>query len=126
MVLTLVFAAVAFALAVIGVYGVLTWAVTQRFGEIGVRLALGARAGDIVGMVLAQGGRLIAIGSALGLVGAAAIGRVLAAQIRTVSAFDPAVLVGAVLALAAAALIASWLPARRAGSTDPMIALRAE
>ncbi len=126
MVLTLVFAAVAFTLAVIGVYGVLTWAVTQRFGEIGVRIALGARARDIVRMVLAQGGKLIAIGSALGLVGAAAIGRVLASQVRTVSAFDPVVLVGAVLALAAAALIASWLPARRAGNTDPMIALRAE
>ncbi len=71
MVLTLVFAAVAFTLAVIGVYGVLTWAVTQRFGELGVRIALGARGRDIVGMVLAQGGKLIAIGSALGLVGAA-------------------------------------------------------
>jgi putative ABC transport system permease protein len=126
MVLTLVFAAVAFALAVIGVYGVLTWAVTQRFGELGVRIALGARARDIVAMVLAQGGKLIAIGSALGLVGAGVIGRVLASQVRTVSAFDPAVLLGAVLALAAAALLASWLPARRAGNTDPMVALRTE
>jgi predicted permease len=126
MVLTLVFAAVAFALAVIGVYGVLTWAVTQRFGELGVRIALGARARDIVAMVLAQGGKLIAIGSALGLVGAGVIGRVLASQVRTVSAFDPAVLLGAVLALAAAALLASWLPARRAGNTDPIVALRTE
>jgi len=126
MVLTLVFAAVAFALAVIGVYAVLTWAATQRFAEIGVRLALGARAGDIVRMVVTQGGQLVAIGSVLGLAGAIAIGRVLASQVRTVSAFDPMVLAGAVLALAAAALIASWLPARRAGRTDPMIALRAE
>ena len=126
MVLTLVFAAVAFTLAVIGIYGVLTWAVTQRFAEIGVRVALGARTRDVVRMVLAQGGKLIAIGSAIGLVGAAVIGRVLASQIRSVSAFDPAVLVGAVLVLAAAALIASWLPARRAGNTDPLIALRAE
>ncbi len=126
MVLTMVFAAVAFTLAVIGVYGVLTWAVTQRFAEIGVRVALGAQTRDVVRMVLAQGGKLIAVGSALGLVGAAAIGRVLASQIRNVSAFDPAVLVGAVLVLAAAALIASWLPARRAGNTDPLIALRAE
>jgi hypothetical protein len=126
MVLTLVFAAVAFTLAVIGVYGVLTWAVTQRFGELGVRIALGARGRDIVGMVLAQGGKLIGIGSALGLIGAAAIGRVLASQIRTVSALDPAVLAAAVLVLAIAALVASWLPARRAGNTDPMIALRTE
>ena len=126
MVLTLVFAAVAFTLAVIGVYGVLTWAVTQRFGELGVRIALGARARDIVGMVLVQGGKLIAIGSALGLVGAGVIGRVLASQVRTVSAFDPSVLAGAMLALATAALFASWLPARRAGNTDPMVALRSE
>jgi putative ABC transport system permease protein len=126
MVLTLVFAAVAFTLAVIGVYGVLTWAVTQRFGELGVRIALGARSRDIVGMVLAQGGKLIAIGSGLGLVGAAAIGRVLASQIRTVSALDPAVLAAAVLALGVAALFASWLPARRAGNTDPMVALRTQ
>ena len=126
MVLTLVFAAVAFALAVIGVYGVLTWAVTQRFGELGVRIALGARGRDIVGLVLAQGGKLIAIGSALGLVGAAVIGRVLASQIRTVDALDPGVLAAAVLALGVAALFASWLPARRAGNTDPMVALRTE
>jgi ABC-type antimicrobial peptide transport system permease subunit len=126
MVLTLAFAAVALALAVIGVYGVLTWAVTQRFSELGIRVALGARTTDIVRMVLGQGGRLIAIGSALGLVGAAAIGRVLASQVRTVSAFDPAALFGSVIVLAAAALLASWLPARRAGNTDPMIALRAD
>jgi len=126
MVLTLVFAAVAFTLAVIGVYGVLTWAVTQRLGEIGVRIALGARGGDIVRMVLAQGGKLIALGSAIGLVGAAAIGRALASEVRSVSALDPAVLAAAVLALAIAALFASWLPARRAGNTDPMIALRAD
>jgi predicted permease len=126
MVLTLVFAAVAFTLAVIGVYGVLNWAVTQRFGEIGVRLALGAQARDVVRMVLAQGGKLIAIGMAFGILGAAAVGRVLAAQVHGVKALDPAVLAAAVLALAAAALIASWLPARRAGNTDPLVALRAE
>jgi ABC-type antimicrobial peptide transport system permease subunit len=126
MVLTLVFAAVAFTLAVIGVYGVLTWAVTQRFAEIGVRLALGAQARDVVRMVLVQGGKLIAIGTAFGVVGAAAIGRVLAAQVNGVSALDPAVLAGAVVALVAAALVASWLPARRAARTDPMLALRAE
>jgi predicted permease len=126
MVLALAFAAVAFTLAVIGVYAVLTWAATQRLAEIGVRLALGARTRDIVRMVVTQGGKLVAIGSVLGLAGAAVVGRVLAAQMRTVSALDPAVLTGAVVAVAAAALIASWLPARRAGNTDPTIALRAE
>jgi ABC-type antimicrobial peptide transport system permease subunit len=126
MALTLVFAAVAFALAVIGVYGVLTWAATQRFAEFGVRLALGAQGHDIVRMVLGQGGRLIALGCALGVGGAAVLGRVLASQLQVVSALDPAVLGGAVAALAGAALLASWLPARRAGRTDPMIALRSE
>jgi predicted permease len=126
MVLTVVFAAVAFALAVIGVYAVLTWAATQRFAEIGVRLALGAETRDIVRMVVAHGGKLVLIGSALGLGGAIAIGRILASQMRTVSAFDPEVLAAAVLALAAAALLASWLPARRAGNTDPTTALRSE
>jgi putative ABC transport system permease protein len=126
MVLTLVFAAVAFTLAVIGIYGVLTWAVTQRFAEIGVRLALGAQVRDIVRMVLTQGGKLIAIGVAFGIVGAAVIGRVLAAQVPGVAAIDTAVIAGSVVALAAAALIATWLPARRAGRTDPMITLRSD
>jgi predicted permease len=126
MVLTLVFAAVAFTLAIIGVYGVLTWAVTQRFAEIGVRLALGAQVHDIVRMVLTQGGKLIAIGTAFGVIGAAGIGRVLAAQVPGVAAVDTAVIAGSVVALGAAALLATWLPARRAGRTDPMIALRSE
>ncbi|HEX5047594.1 MAG TPA: ABC transporter permease, partial [Gammaproteobacteria bacterium] len=126
LVLTIVFAAVAFVLAVIGVYGVLNWAVTQRGGEIGVRVALGARAEDIVRMILAQGGRLVAIGVAIGVAGAVALGLALAAQIRNVSAVDPLVIAAAVAGLAAAALIASWVPARRAARIDPMRALREE
>jgi ABC-type antimicrobial peptide transport system permease subunit len=126
MVLTLVFAAVAFTLAVIGVYGVLNWAVTQRFGEIGVRVALGARSQDIVRMVLGHGGRLIVIGAAVGVAGAIALGAALAAQIRNVSAVDPGVLAVSVAGLAAAALLASWIPARRAARIDPMRALREE
>ncbi|HZF30929.1 MAG TPA: ABC transporter permease [Gammaproteobacteria bacterium] len=126
MVLTLVFAAVAFVLAVIGVYGVLNWAVTQRGGEIGVRVALGARAQDIVRMVLVQGGRLLAIGVAIGVTGAIVVGLALARQIRNVSAFDPAVVAIVVVGLAAAALFASWVPARRAARIDPMRALREE
>src|SRR5262249_10409943 len=114
LVLTLAFAAVAFALAVIGVDGVLNWAVTQRGGEVGVRVALGARAQDIVRMVLMQGGRLVGVGVAIGVAGAIAIGLALAAQIRNVSAVDPEVIVAAVMGLAAAALLASWVPARRA------------
>ena len=81
MVLTLVFAGVAFALAVIGIYGVLAWAVSQRINEIGVRMALGARAADIGRMILKQGGKLIAIGLVVGVAGALALGRVLSSQL---------------------------------------------
>jgi putative ABC transport system permease protein len=120
------FAAIAFVLAAVGIHGLLSFAVSQRAQELGVRVALGAQARDIVRMVLVQGGKLIAIGSAFGVAGAAAIGRVLAAQVSGVSPLDPAVLAGSMIALVAAALVASWLPARRASRTDPMLALRAE
>lgn len=126
MVLTLVFAGVAFALAVLGIYGVLNWAVTQRTGEIAVRVALGARVQDVVRMVMRHGGRLIAVGVAMGLAGAVALGSVLASEIRNVSAFDAPVISLAVVALAAAGLLASLFPAPRAGRVDPMRALREE
>ena len=124
MVLTLVFAAIAVALAVIGVYGVLAWAVARRVGEIGVRMALGARGADVLRMVMKQGARMIVAGVVLGTAGALALGRVLAAQIPEIAAADPLVLAGAALTLTAAALLASWLPARRAARVDPLQALR--
>lgn len=126
MVLTAVFAAVAVALAVIGIYGVLTWAVTQRYGEIGVRMALGAGRGDIVGMVVRQGTRLTLVGLVVGVGAAVALARWLSAQLHGVSAYDAQVFIGVVFALAAAAVLASWLPARRAAGIDPMTALREE
>ena len=126
MALTLAFASIAVTLAVIGIYGVLSWSVTQRFGEIGVRMALGARGDDILGMILKQAGRLILIGLALGIVAALALGRAMASQIYEVSASDPVVFAIALAALASAALLASWLPARRASRIDPMNALREE
>ena len=126
MVLTLVFAAVAFLLAVIGIYGVLAWGVSQRVNEIGVRMALGARAADVGRMILGQGGKLIAIGLGLGIVGAIALGRVLSSQLERVGSFDATVLVLTVVGLGGAALLASWLPARRASRVDPMTALRSE
>jgi predicted permease len=126
MVLTLVFAGVAFVLAVIGIYGVLAWSVSQRVNEIGVRMALGARAADIGRMILGQGGRLIAIGLVVGIAGALALGRVLAAQLERVDSFDLTVLVLTVAGLGGAALVASWLPARRAARVDPLTALRAD
>jgi ABC-type antimicrobial peptide transport system permease subunit len=126
MVLTVAFAAMALTLAVIGIYGVLSWSVAQRFGEIGVRMALGARGDDIVLMIIKQGGRLIAIGLAIGFAGALALGRAMTSQIYEVSASDPAVFAIALAVLATAALFASWLPARRASRIDPMHALRQE
>jgi predicted permease len=126
MVLTLVFAVVAFVLAVVGVYGVLTWAVTQRFGEIGVRMALGARGADIVRLVVGQGGRMTLVGLVLGALAAAALGRLMASQLHGTSALDPVIFAGVIASLAAAALLASWLPARRAAAIDPMNALRRE
>jgi predicted permease len=126
MVLTVAFAAMALTLAVIGIYGVLSWSVAQRFGEIGVRMALGARGNDIVLMIIKQGGRLIGIGLALGFAGALALGRAMTSQIYEVSAADPAVFAIALIVLASAALFASWLPARRAARIDPIRALRQE
>jgi hypothetical protein len=124
MVLTVAFGAIAAALAVIGVYGVLAWAVAQRVGEIGVRMALGARGADVVRMIVAQGARMIAAGLVLGTAGALMLGRVLAARIPEVDAVDPVVLGLAALILVASAIAASWFPARRAGHVDPMQALR--
>jgi predicted permease len=125
MVLTLVFAGVAFVLAVIGIYGVLAWAVSQRVNEIGVRMALGARAADIGRMILAQAGKLVAIGLIIGVVGALVLGRVLSSQLFGVGSFDATVLGLTVVGLGSAALVASWLPARRASRVDPNTALRA-
>jgi ABC-type antimicrobial peptide transport system permease subunit len=124
MVLPLAFAAIAVTLAVIGVYGVLAWAVAQRVGEIGVRMALGAQRADVVRMILRQGARMIAGGLVLGTAGAVAVGRVLAARIPEVGAADPIVLAVAALTLTSAALAASWLPARSAAHVNPMQALR--
>ncbi len=124
MVLTLVFGATAFALAIIGIYAVLSWAVMQRIGEIGVRMALGAAAADVVRMVLKQGARLTAIGLVVGTLGALALGRLMQSQLQDVGVADPVVLGVALAGLAAAALLASWLPARRASRIDPIEALR--
>jgi hypothetical protein len=120
------FALTGVTLAAIGVYGVLAHVVARRTREIGVRMALGAKAADIVRMVLTQGTRLIVIGLAFGVAGAFALGRLMSSQIYDVSAADPTVFAVAVIGLTTAALLASWLPARRASRIDPMLALREE
>jgi len=126
MALTTVFAAVAFTLSIVGIYGVLAWAVTRRTSEIGVRMALGARASDVLGMILKQAGLLVVAGLAGGIACALALGRFLSTEIYDVSATDPTVFAVALTALSAAAFAASWLPARRAARLDPLLAVRAE
>jgi ABC-type lipoprotein release transport system permease subunit len=119
-------AVVGLAMAVLGLYGTFTYAVTRRRAEIGVRMAVGAARRDIVQMVLGEAAAVLALGTAIGLAGALATGRVLQGLLFAVSARDPWMLGAAVGAVALAAAAASVIPARRASLTDPMVALREE
>lgn len=120
------FAVAALVLAGIGVHGVLSYAVSQRTREIGVRVALGADAGRVQALVLGDGARLIALGLSLGLVGALALSRVLHTLIFGVTTHDPATFAIVTVLLLVVAILASWLPARRASRVDPVVALRSD
>ena len=120
------FGALALALAVIGIYGVLSYTVTQRTQEIGIRMALGASRSDVLRLVIGQGMALTTIGLALGLVAAVAGTRVLASMLFEISPRDPATFAVLMTLLAAVALVASVLPALRATRVSPIDALRAE
>jgi predicted permease len=120
------FAGIALLLAALGTYGVIAFMVQQRTHEIGIRLALGAQAGDVLCLILGEGARLVTLGAACGLLGAFVAARVLASTLYATSPHDLASYAVAALVLAAIALLAAWLPARRATKVDPMIALRAE
>jgi predicted permease len=121
-----IFAGVALLLASIGIYGAVAYSVEQRTGEIGVRMALGAQTRDVLRLIVNQGMKPVVIGLAIGIVAAFALGRLIASQLYQVSAHNPALLGGATVLLAAIALLACLLPARRATFVNPIEALRAE
>ena len=120
------FAAISLMLAAIGVYGLLSYSVTQRVREIGVRIALGAKPRDVLRLVVGEGMRLVAAGAALGVAGALATSRLVSAMLFGVSTADPLTYGAVVMILAAVAFIACYIPALRAARVDPISALRAE
>jgi len=107
-------------------YSVMMYVVSQRTREIGIRMALGASVRDVLRMIVSQGMRMVIIGLALGLTGAFALTRVFASLLLGVGTTDPLTFVGVALLLFAIALLACWIPARRATKVDPLIALRQE
>ena len=120
------FAVIALLLALVGIYGAVAHTVEQRTGEIGVRMALGAQARDVLRLILSQGMKPVLLGLIIGLVSAVALGSLLTSQLYQVSAHNPTVLLGTVLMLAAVALAACFVPARRATQVNPIVALRYE
>ena len=124
--LTTLFGALGLVLAAVGLYGVLSYTVERRTGEIGVRMALGADRGRVVAMVLGGAFRQVAIGLALGLPAAIGAGKLMTTQLFGVQPWDPLMLTLAALLLGLAALVASVIPAWRAAGVQPMVALRAE
>jgi putative ABC transport system permease protein len=120
------FALLALVLAAVGIYGVVTYSCSQRVHEFGIRVALGAERRDLLQMVVRQGAKIALIGVCVGVGGALALTRFLSSLLYGVKPTDPLTLVGVSLILTAAALLASYIPARRATKVDPMVALRYE
>jgi putative ABC transport system permease protein len=121
-----VFAAFALVMASMGIYGVMSYAVSQREREIGIRMALGAKRSDVVHMIVSEGGKRVVLGTVAGLAGALALGRLLSGILFGVSPFDPLTFVTVTLVLVVVAFLANYVPARRATRIDPIRTLRAE
>lgn len=121
-----VFAGIALLLAVVGIYGAVAYTVEQRTGEIGVRMALGAQASDVLRLVVRQGMNPVIVGLVIGLAGTFAAGRLIAAQLYQISPYNPLLLGATAVVLMLAALLACLIPARRATLVDPIQALRTE
>jgi ABC-type antimicrobial peptide transport system permease subunit len=126
MTLMTVFAGLALTLAAVGIYGVISYSVSQRTHEVGVRMALGATRGTVLQMIVRQGLRLTLIGTAIGLLAALGLTRILKSMLFGVKPTDPLAFVAVSILLAAVALLASYIPACRATKVDPMVALRYE
>ncbi len=119
-----IFGVLAMLLACIGIFGVMAYTVAQRTNEIGIRMALGARPGDVLRLVVGQGMRLTLLGIGAGVVGALAVTRLIGTLLFNVSPADPLTFIGVSVVLATVAFVAGWLPARRAARIDPVLALR--
>jgi len=121
-----VFAAIALALTAVGIYGVIAYGVAQRTHEIGIRMALGAQRGNVLGLVLGQGTRLTLVGVGIGIVAALGLTQLMTSLLYGTSATDPLTFLAVILILAAVAFLATFVPARHATKVSPIVALRYE